>query len=229
MRVFWKFLRAELIWTTAIFLLIVPITILSGDAKDVAIYLRWLGRGIGLAAFPAGIAVAGDVFATPFRWRPLLFTLLGASLVAFLVLEIFAFVVPILGGQATLVDLMLGMRNATASWEVRNDAAWRFYSTLLTPVTTLLHAAIGVMVGIWAGYALPPAFRRLLYWLVGLGLLVSGYSVFDTTYESIVLHTAAPVEFAAFYTLLVPLGICAGLGLPTLALVRGAEVRGSAT
>jgi hypothetical protein len=229
MRVFWKFLLAEVTWTTAIFLLIVPITILSGDVNDMAIHLRWLGRAISLAAFPAGIAVAGDIFVTPFRWRPLLFTVLAASLVALSVLGIFAFVVPALGGQATLAELMLHMRNFRASWEVRNDAAWRLYSTLLSPVFTLLYAAIGVMAGVWAGYALPPAFRRLLYWITGLGLLVSGYSVFDTTYESVVLHTAAPVEFAAFYTLLIPLGICAGLGLPTLALVRGAEVRGSAT
>jgi hypothetical protein len=229
MRVFWKFLLAEVTWTTAIFLLIVPITILSGDVNDTAIHVRWLGRAMGLAAFPAGIAVAGDIFVAPFRWRPLLFTLLAASLVAVSVLVIFAFVVPVLGRQATLAELMAHMRNVTATWEVRNDGAWQLYSTLLTPVSTLLHAAIGVMVGVWGGHAMPSAFRRLLYWIVGLGLLVSGYSVFDTTYESVVLHTAAPVEFAAFYTLLVPLGICAGLGLPTLALVRGAEVRGSAT
>ena len=229
MRVFWKFLLAEVTWTTAIFLLIVPITILSGDVNDTAIHVRWLGRAIGLAAFPAGIVVAGDIFVAPFRWRPLLYTLLAASLVALSVLGIFTFVVPVLGRQARLAELMLHMSDATASWELRNDAAWQWYITLLSPVFALLHAAIGVMVGVWAGYAMPAAFRRLLYWIVGLGLVVSGYSVFDTTYESVVLHTAAPVEFAAFYTLLVPLGICAGLGLPTLALVRGAEVRGSAT
>ena len=36
---------------------------------------------------------------------------------------------------------------------------------------------------------------------------------------------ASALFFAPFYGLLLPLGICAGLGLPTLALLRGAEVR----
>jgi hypothetical protein len=67
-----------------------------------------------------------------------------------------------------------------------------------------------------------------LYWAIGLGLMITGYAVFDSTYETIVLHTAAYVDFAAFYTLLIPAGICAGLGLPTLALLRGAEIHGSA-
>ena len=227
MKVFWKFLLAELVWATAIFLLIMPITILSGDPLDGASLLRWLGRAFGLATFPAGIAVAGDVFAAPFRWRSLIGTIVAATLVAIVVLELFAFVVPLLDGRMPLPQLIQLMAEEGQSWETRNDAAWQFYSILFTPVTTLLHAAIGVQVGVWATHSLSRAFRRLLYWLIGLGLMVSGYSVYDSTYETIVLHTAAYVEFAAFYTLLIPLGICAGLGLPTLALLRGAEVRGS--
>jgi hypothetical protein len=227
MKVFWKFLLAELVWATAIFLLIMPITILSSDPLDGASLVPWLGRAFGLAPFPAGIAVAGDVFAAPFRWRPLIGAMVAASLVAIVVLDLFAFVVPLLEGGESLPRLGQLMSAEGQDWETRNHAAWQFYSILFTPLTTLLHAAIGVQAGVWTTHALPVAFRRLLYWLIGIGLLVSGYSVYDSTYETIVLHTAAYVDFAAFYTLLIPLGICAGLGLPTLALLRGAEVRGS--
>jgi hypothetical protein len=89
-------------------------------------------------------------------------------------------------------------------------------------------AAIILQVGIWARYALPLVLRRLLYCMVGLGLMVSGYAVFDTTYEGVVLHTAADVSFAALYTLLIPASVYAGFTLPTLALLRGAEIRGRA-
>lgn len=228
MKVFKRFLWAELVWATAIFLLILPITILSGDPLDGASLIRWLGRALGLATFPAGITVAGQVFAAPFRWRPLLEAIAAAVLCALLVLELFAFVVPLLDQRMPLNELIFAMREASGGWETRNDAAWQFYSIVFTPVTTMLHAAIGVQVGFWATHALPSPYRRLLYWLIGLGLLVTGFAVYDSTYETIVLHTEAYVDFAAFYTLLIPLGICAGLGLPTLALLRGAEVRGSA-
>jgi hypothetical protein len=40
-----------------------------------------------------------------------------------------------------------------------------------------------------------------------------------------VLHTAADASFAAFYTLLVPAGICSGLALPTLAMLLSNELR----
>ena len=222
-----KFLLAELVWTTAIFLLILPIAIVSADPGDAAEYLRWLTRALGLAAFPAGIAVAGDVFDRPDPWHPLLSVVGAAAVVAALVFALFTFAVTPLGADATLPQLVRDMSATEGSWESRNHAAWTFYSILLAPVQALLFAAIGIQVGMWAVHAMPAALRRVLYWVIGLGLMVSGYSVFDTTYEGVVLHTAGDVSFAAFYTLLVPLGICAGLGLPTLALLRGAQIRGS--
>ncbi|MGH7446753.1 MAG: hypothetical protein ACREK1_05925 [Longimicrobiales bacterium] len=223
-----RFLMAELVWASAIFLLILPITIMSADPGTTVEYVRWLTRALGLAAFPAGITVAGVVFVQPHPWRALLSAFAAASVVALLVFALFAFVVPPLGADATLPRIVHDMRAITGSWESRNHAAWTFYSILFAPVSALLFAAIGMQVGVWATHALPVALRRVLYWAVGLGLMVSGYAVFDTTYEGIVLHTPADVSFAAFYTLLVPAGICAGLALPTLALLRSAQIRGSA-
>jgi hypothetical protein len=228
MKVVRTFALAELVWAIAIFLLILPVTVLTADSLSATVYMRWLGRALMLAAFPAGIAIAGDVFATPRPWRSLCAAVTAASIAAALVLAVFAVAVPLLGEERTLPQLALAMRATNGSWGSRNDAAWDFFSTLLTPITALLHAAIGLQVGLWATHAVPPVLRRLLYWAIGLGLMITGYAVFDSTYETIVLHTAAYVDFAAFYTLLIPAGICAGLGLPTLALLRGAEIHGSA-
>jgi hypothetical protein len=230
MTVFWKFLKVELAWAAAIFLLILPVTILSSDPLTSAEYLGMLGRALELALYPAGISVAGDVFARPHSWGAPLAAFGASAVVAVLLFVLSAVVVPFLtNDSATLPQLVDDMNRAGNSWETRNAAAWSFYVTLFAPLSAVLMAAIGVQVGVWATYALPPVLRRPLYWTVALGLIVTRYAVADSTYEVVVLHTAAFVDFAAFYALLIPAGICAGLALPTLALLRGAEIRGRAT
>ena len=224
-----RFLVAELVWASAIFLLIMPITIASSDPLTAEQYIRWLGRALVLAAFPAGIAVGKEARSDPRPWRPVLGGLVAASAVALLLLAVIAVLLPVVGDSLSLPLLADRMSADSQSWETRNDAAWDLYGTLFVPVHTLLMAAIGMQVGVWASYALPAVLHRLLYWLVGLGLMLSGYSVSDTTYEVVVLHTAADVGFSAFYTLLLPAGICAGLALPTLAYLRGAEINRSST
>lgn len=225
-----KFLMAELAWAAGIFVLMVPLALLDSDPPSWVRYVRWLARALGLAAFPAGIAIAHDVFAHPRSWRPLLAAAAAATLVAVILFALTGLVMPLLSEDArTLPQLANDMSTPTHSWERRNHAAWAFFSTLLVPLNALLFAAIGVQVGIWASYTLPFMLRRLLYWVAGLGLVISGYLVWDTTYETIVLHTAANASFAAFYTLLIPLSICAGLALPTLALLRRAPFPGSSS
>ncbi|HUF49884.1 MAG TPA: hypothetical protein VMN60_03565 [Longimicrobiales bacterium] len=220
-----RFLLAELLWGGGIFLLVLPLAILGSDAHGAADYYRWLTRALGLAAFPAGIAVAGDVLAHARPWRALVVVLGVATGIGVVLLAIV--LGPVLGADAlTLPQLMSLMTASGASWETRNHAAWVFYSTLLVCTHPLLMAAIGVQAGAWAPHALPVGLRRLLYWLIGIGLVVSDYAVSDSTYEVVVLHTTAYADFAAFYGLLLPLGICAGLALPTLALLRGATIHG---
>lgn len=229
MKVFRTFLIAELIWAAGIFTLMATAEYLS-DGRQGGQYVMWLARAVAVAALPAGITISADVFAGPGKWRPLIEAVLAAALVAAVAFLLMGVVAAVPAGEVrSLGQLAREMRDAAASWEARNDAAWRFYVALLQPLQVLLFAAIGVQVGIWTRYALPPVYRRVLWWAVGLGLLVSGFGVSETTYESIILHVNGDASFAAFYTVLVPLSICAGLALPTLALLRGADVTGGAT
>jgi hypothetical protein len=224
MRVVQKFLLSVVAWATAIFLLMATLEFLS-NGFDPAQYALWMARAIGVAAFPAGITVSRDVFEGPRAWRVLLTFVAAAGIVALAAFALTVLVAPLVDADArTLPQLVRDMRTATASWETRNDAAWVFYRTLFLPVQALLFAAIGLQVGIWTTKAFPFVFTRAVYWAVGLGLLVSGFGISDTTYETIVLHTPADVGFAAFYTLLFPAAVCAGLALPTLALLRDGGV-----
>jgi hypothetical protein len=225
MKIIQKFLIAEAVWGTGIFVLMIFITRLDPDPLTASHYVNWLGHAFGLAMFPAGIAVSHDVFPAGESRRRLLAAAAAAGAVALFLFVLTAFIAPRLGdGTRSLWQLMSDMNAVAAGWEKRNDAAWRFFSVLFKPVNALLFAAIGLQVGVWARYALPFVMRRVLYWAVGLGLLISGFSVYDTTYETIVLSTSADVSFAAFYTLMIPAALCAGLALPTLALLRGAKI-----
>jgi hypothetical protein len=228
MNVVRKFLLAEIVWAGAILVLFVLITVLTGTSGSAVDYLGWLAQALGLAAFPAGITVSADVLAVSRPGRPLLAALGAASGVALFVFLLTAFAVPSAGGDVSLLHLLMETDARTDSWEMRNHEAWQVLGAFFAPVSALLYAAIGVQLGAWSVRSLSAPLSRVLYWVAGLGLIVSGYAVYDTTYETIVLHTPADVSFAAFYTLLIPAGICAGLALPTLALVRGAALRGSA-
>jgi hypothetical protein len=218
----------QALWTVALVLLLISIAILTGSAPlNAAALLRWTGIAMGLAGFPAGVAVAESVLEARPPYATAVKVLLAAIASASVLFALIAVTTPLLGDDGrTWGQLARDMHDATTSWEKRNDAAWQFYVSLCRPVQAVLVAAIGVQAGVWSRYAVPPLLRGILYWAIGLGLLLSGYAVFDSTYEAIVIHTAGDVGFAAFYTLLIPAGICAGLLLPTIALWRGAHVRG---
>jgi hypothetical protein len=225
MKVVGKFLLAELVWGAGIFVLLVVVGSVVGDPLSAPYLLRWLARALVLAAFPAGIAIAPDVFDSPQPWRQLINGAVAAALVGVVVFAIMGLVAPAVSTEIRSLPQLLELMNGESqSWETRNDAAWDFYTTLFDGLNAWLFAAIGVQAGIWARYALPRSLRRALHWTAGLGLLISGFGVFDTTYETIVLHTAADASFAAFYTVMIPASVCLGLALPTLALLRRAEI-----
>ncbi|MEX2152845.1 MAG: hypothetical protein WD825_05850 [Gemmatimonadaceae bacterium] len=225
MKLVGRFVVAELVWATGIAVLMVAVAVLSSDPLSAADFVRWLARALGLAAFPAGIAIAPAVFDGSRPWRQLLHAVVAATTVCVVVFALLGAVAPAVSEHGrSLPRLIQEMSAATENWESRNDAAWVFYTTLFAPLNALLFAAIGIQVGIWSRYSLPQPLRRALYWAVGLGLLVSGFAVWDTTYETIVLHTAADTSFAAFYTVLIPASVCAALALPTLALARRVEL-----
>jgi hypothetical protein len=229
MRLAGRFLLIQAIWTLPLVALMPAVLALTGSEPLSAMRLvRWTGHAIGLAAFPAGITVAQALLERSAFRNTVPALALAAMASAFVVFLLIAFATPLLGdGARTLRELAQIMRAPGASWETRNDAAWVFYVTFFEAVYAVLFAAIGVQVGLWTRYAVPRVLHGVVYWATGLGLLLSGYAVFDTTYEAIVIRTAGDVSFAAFYTLMIPAGICAGLALPTLALLRGADIRGS--
>ena len=228
MRVTVRFLSIQALWTVPLVLLPATIALAAAQPLSIADLIGWTGKAIVMASFPAGIAVAARLLELRAVRGTLPALLLAVLAGAFAVFALNVLVIPLLSGSdRTLLQLARDMRLATTDWETRNDAAWRFYSAFFEPMKAVLLALIGLQVGIWARFAVPRALHGVLYWATGLGLLLSGYAVFDTTYEGIVIRTASDVSFAAFYTLLIPVGICAGFALPTLALLRGADIRGA--
>jgi hypothetical protein len=220
MRIATRFVTAALLWTTGLVVLMVTADAMGSEPQTTGRVLRWVASALGLAMFPAGVTIAPALSGESRRWRLLLQILAAAMAVSAIVLAVSLLAVNV-NGTRGLSDLLAAMRNPAESWESQNDAAWTLITALLAGPRALLFAAIGVQVGIWAEYAMPRGLRRPLYWVVGIGLMVSGAAIGDTTYEVIVLHTGADASFAALYTLLLPLSVCAGLGLPTLAVFRG--------
>jgi hypothetical protein len=133
---------------------------------------------------------------------------------------VFAVLAPTVSDIRSLGALSSPAVRATAGGV--NDAR-RLATPFVMLLQAILFSLIGLQLGAWSGRALPDWFRRPLYWAAGLGLLLADYTVSDTMYETVVLHTAADLSFAPFVSLLVPGALCAGLALPTLALVRGGE------
>ena len=214
-----RFVTAALLWAAGLAVLMVTADAMGSEPQTTRRVIRWVASSLGLAMFPAGVTIAPALHGESRRWRLLLQILAAAVAVSAIVLALSLFAVNV-NGTRSLTDLLAAMGNPAESWETRNDAAWTFVTALLAGPRALLFAAIGVQVGIWAEYTLPRGLRRPLYWVVGIGLIVSGAGIGDTTYEVIVLHTGADASFAALYTLLLPLSVCAGLGLPTLAVFR---------
>src|SRR5262245_30223753 len=126
MKLVGRFLAAEVVWATGIFVLLVVVGVLSSDPPSSEETLGWLARALGLAAFPAGISIGPAVFDQPGAWRRLLWAALAASLVGAAVVLLQGVVIPLVARDArSLPDLLHTMNTLTESWESRNDAAWR--------------------------------------------------------------------------------------------------------
>jgi MFS family permease len=220
MKIAGSFITAALLWALGMSVVMIGVDAMSSEPASLYRVLRAVASALGLATFPAGVAVATALLAQSQRWRPLLHVIAAAVAISVIVVALSIAAPPIGDGTRGLAERLRAMNDTAESWETRNDAAWAFLATLLTGPRALLFAAIGLQVGIWANFSVPRTLRRPLYWAVGLGLILSGAVIWITTYETIVLHTEADASFAALYTLLLPLSVCAGLGLPTLAVLR---------
>jgi hypothetical protein len=218
-----SFLVLTLAWAVAIFLPMVALELLS-DPIDPAQYARWLARALAIAVFPASITLSSRVATRSRPWRVVRDTAAAAVVIAFAVLVLMAWLPAVLGDEnRSVLRLAITMRTSGASWETMNNASWRYFEALLSPAQALLYSAIGFQLGIWGPRAMTQAWCRVLYWCVGLGLIIVNFGVADTTYETIILRTAADVRFASAYAFLLPAGIAAGLFVPTLAVLRRPE------
>jgi hypothetical protein len=201
--------------------LVIPISILSGDQQMQTInYIRWLAHSVALATLPAGIVVGDAVLESP--RRSLITITIIVALSAFFVFALLGVVGPAVTPEADpdFFRLLTVLRSTGTDWLTHNHNAWIFSMTTAETISTILFAALGIQLGIWAPRVLSATVRRILYWVVVLVLLFAGYVTTDTLYENVVIRTAGPVDFAGFLGLLLPAGLCFGLLLPTVALLR---------
>ena len=213
-----RFVTVTLLWAAGLAVLIVVAGAIGDEPLTASRFLRWAPSVLGLAMYPAGVAVASVLIGESPPWRLLLHLVAAAVAVSAIVL-VLSIVAPNGDSTRSLAALLAVTRDPGESWETRNHAAWTLVTALLAAPRALLLAAIGVQVGFWGEYGVARALHRPLYWVVGIGLMVSGVAIWDTTYEVVVLHTGADASVAALYTLLLPLSVCAGLSLPTLTVL----------
>lgn len=215
-----RFGKVALAWTAGLVALLIAASLSSGEPISGGRALQSLANALSLALYPAGIAVAPALLNRPGPWRSLP-ALAAAATIASVVVVAINLVAPNGDLGRGVTTLSAAMVDSAASWETRNHAAWTILAAFLSGPRALLLAGVGVEIGLWAAIGIPSRWRRPLYWAVGFGLLLSAAIVWDTTYELVVLHAATDARVAAGYTMLVPMALCAGLALPTLALLRG--------
>jgi hypothetical protein len=213
-----RFVTVTVLWAAGLAVLIVVAGAIGDEPLTASRFLRWAPSVLGLAMYPAGVAVASVLIGESQPWRVLLHVVAAAVAVSVIILAV-SIVAANSDSTRGVAALLATTRDPGESWETRNHAAWTLVTALLAGPRALLLAAIGVQVGVWAEYGIPRSLHRPLYWVVGIGLMVSGIAIWDTTYEVVVLHTSADASVAALYTLVLPLSVCAGLGLPTLTVL----------
>lgn len=213
-----RFVTLTVLWAAGLAVLTVVAGAIGGEPLTASRFLRWAPSVLGLAMYPAGVAVAPVLIGESRRWRVLLHVVAAAVAVSVIIL-VLSIIAPNGDNTRGVAALLAATRDPAESWETRNHAAWTLVTALLSGPRALLLAAIGLQVGFWAEFGIPRSLHRPLYWVVGIGAMTSGVAIWDTTYEMIVLHTSGDASVAALYTLLLPLSVCAGLGLPTLTVL----------
>jgi hypothetical protein len=210
-----RFLIAAAAWTAIIAAPMILLELVAAN-DDGSRYIRLLARAVMFAGFPAGVAAAQE---RPGRsaWRWLIALGTGAGVVALIAFGLAVW------DRGLTWDVVFEARPPAVegAWEHYNDAAWHAILVLLAPVFSGIYSTLGVQVGLWSAYSVPPAFRPALLWAIALGLVISGFAVTDTVYETVILHTSGDARFAALVPLLFPLGLATGFALPTLAWLRG--------
>ena len=221
MNVVKKFVITHVLWTAGIMLLIVPISLTTVNGVPPQAYVRWFAHSVALATFPAGLIVGADVFRGR-AWRNLAWLAVVEVVLMFWVFVVLGFAAPMDDLNVIAIWQAIGGL-ADATWLQRNQLAWSLYMTIAESISVPIYAGLGLMLGAWAEQLLPQVLRRILFWGTSLFLVAFTYLITENSYEMLVIKTNGPAAFSAFFMLLIPAGMYAGLLLPSLALAKRAQ------
>lgn len=250
-----KFLTQLAIWTGLLLLAFTALSALGGWTEAIAHLPAWAGRALGLAAFPAGLAVSRDVLPDGLPSRSVLGTMLGLTVG----LSVTTFALANWVGPAAQRSIgqdvgLNGVEAATMSygtlrrevvsaidvaeqraevstiehWLPANALLWQHDMRTLGSVLPFLFGWIGVLVGFWTRLTPRADLRQAQHWALGLFLVMSTYLAGENSYELIVLNAAGPAFFAGLFVLFIPTMLVFGLGWPT-ALVLWDRSQGNTT
>ena len=252
MKIFLEFLKAVGIWTAILLVLLSLIGLVLGQgfAEVLSHWPVWGGLALVLSAFPAGIAVVDDVFprtggvdVRAFGWGTA-----SAGTVALVTFVLVAYLGPaavrgdgsnVAPGEpnamtlnqlkreaqlaAVQVEQAVGRDGLSMEWRKANILVWHYTRRLAGVAQPLLFAAIGVLTAFWARRLGKRELARVLYWTMGLFLVVSTYLAGENGFELVVLQSAGPVFFVGLFVLIIPPALVLGLGIPTAVLLWTGE------
>lgn len=107
------------------------------------------------------------------------------------------------------------------AWQVANRIGWHVDGTITAAIGAFVFAWLGVLVGAWAGWTSRPEVRQAQFWAIGLFLLMTGYLMGENSYELILLKMNGPAYVTAWFALISPGMLFAGLAFATAARLSG--------
>ncbi len=237
-----------IVWTAT---LTVVFTLLSlGSGETLSQLPRWLGLGLVLGTFPAGLSVSDRVLGVgQVDWRTVLTTVGTMATVSVVFVLLAGWVGPALqpgGGDAIASDVTAASRalsipelreairieierldpmrqhvpTSIDAWFRSNVFTWDLLVRLSGAVLPLLFGWIGIFAGFWTRRIPQPQIRIAHLLALGLLLVISTYLANENSFEWIVVQAAGPVPVAGLFSLIVPSLLTLGLGWPAVIVIR---------
>ena len=114
MNVVKRFLLIHALWTSAIAVLIMPLSLATVHGLAPAQYVRWFAHSVALATLPAGWIVGADVFRGRV-WRNLVLLSAVEVVLMFFVFALLGFAAP-MAGENVIFTMQRIAALADASW-----------------------------------------------------------------------------------------------------------------